>query len=60
CAFFDCSSLKAVYFKGDVPVNFGIGVFQNTAPKFVIYYLEGKDGWTTPKWNGYPAKPAVF
>ncbi len=59
-AFEDCSSLTAVYFRGNAPNDFGTYVFNGTASDFVIYYLEGKDGWTTPTWRGYSAKPAVF
>lgn len=54
-SFADCKALREVYFLGDEPTN------ANTAfagcTDITIYYTEGKDGWTTPEWNGYPAYP---
>ena len=77
-AFFDCDALQEVYFMGDAPV-LGNSVFQITdeetwedinIPGLTLYYIEGKAGWTSPTWNGYPtavwtpddkpAEPVVF
>ena len=61
-AFFDCDALQGVYFMGDAPV-LGNSVFQITdeetwedsnIPGLTLYYIEGKAGWTSPTWNGYP------
>ena len=61
-AFYGCSALRAVYFMGDAPV-LGNSVFQITdeetreninIPGLTLYYIEGKAGWTSPTWNGYP------
>jgi hypothetical protein len=49
-AFYNCSSLVDVYFKGDAPV-LGRNAFVNT--EATIYYMEGTEGWTNP-WNGLP------
>ena len=77
-AFFDCDALQGVYFMGDAPV-LGNSVFQITdeetwedinIPGLTLYYIEGKAGWTSPTWNGYPtavwtpddkpAEPVIF
>lgn len=61
-AFSECTKLKKVYFLGDAP-EIGSCVFQTYSasggynyniPGLTLYYLEGKEGWTTPTWNGYP------
>ena len=61
-AFYDCKSLKGVYFIGNAP-QIGDSVFQiycsdtnspEYNPNLTLYYVEGKEGWTNPKWNGYP------
>ena len=63
-AFESCTSLQSVYFKGDAP-ELGFAVFQipmdedilwdyANIPGLVLYYIEGKEGWTNPTWNGYP------
>ena len=70
-AFKNCIGLEKIYFCGDTPVlakslmvhdiiNDMIGwesVFDGCAEDFTIYYLNGKSGWTTPEWNGYPCYP---
>ena len=77
-AFYGCGALQGVYFMGNAPV-LGSSVFQITdektweginIPGLTLYYIEGKEGWTRPTWNGYPtavwtpddkpAEPAVF
>ncbi len=50
-AFGDCSSLTAVYFYGDVPATWGKSVFVNNSTDFIIYYEDGKSGWTTSTWT---------
>ena len=54
-AFVNCNELSSAYFYGNAPASFGSNVFSNAAPGFSIFYREGKAGWTTPTWNGYPA-----
>ena len=52
-AFSDCSNLNSAYFTGDAP-PVSSSMFSNCASDFVIYYIEGRTGWTSPTWNGYP------
>ena len=61
-AFLACSSLTSVYFMGNAP-ECGGNEFQLTwdgaggiinIPGLTLYYIEGKEGWTSPTWNGYP------
>ena len=52
-AFRDSGNLKNVYFYGDVPGLYGYGHFSGCASSLVLYYLEEKEGWTSPTWNGY-------
>ena len=51
-AFGGCSLLKAVYFHGDAPSEFGKNVFDGCSPELTIFCKEEKAGWTTPAWNG--------
>ena len=64
-AFGNCVNLKAVCFRGDAPEFISDLVFQiyegNAGPEdgvnipgLTLYYIESKEGWTTPEWNGYP------
>ncbi len=65
-AFAHCSNLNSVYFLGNAPV-LGSNVFDNYVycseienwdyrpiEGLTLYYVEGRQGWTSPKWNGYP------
>lgn len=61
-AFYECANLKSVYFLGDAPI-IGSWAFQVfvadtvgdiNIPGLMLYYIEGKSGWTSPTWNGYP------
>ena len=61
-AFLRCSSLQSVYFMGDAPA-LGKSVFsifdeetltEVNIPGLMLYYIDGKAGWTSPIWNGYP------
>lgn len=61
-AFYNCTSLTSAYFRGNAPsvfngTTFNGSSFGNTAPGFTIYYPATASGWSTPYWNGYPAKP---
>ena len=55
-----CKNLRTVYFWGDAP-EIGTNVFQMedsngnmvNIPDLVLYYIEGKTGWTKPTWYGY-------
>lgn len=50
-AFYETSFSK-VRFKGNAPTEFSSSCGLDTK-KVTIYYPEGKEGWTTPTWNGY-------
>ena len=60
-AFYCCDSLTGVYFQGTAPL-LGDKVFytRNEEGEYclieglTLYYIEGKEGWTSPTWNGYP------
>lgn len=63
-AFYNCTNLKAVYFKGDAPMV-GLLAFYaedketlklEVIPGLTLYYIEGKEGWSSPTWNGYPTQ----
>ncbi|MGM9552901.1 MAG: leucine-rich repeat protein, partial [Faecousia sp.] len=60
-AFYGCNALSSAYFMGSAPA-LGRSVFKTydsetyesvNIPGLVLYYLEGKTGWTTPTWYGY-------
>ena len=51
-AFAHSYNLTSAYFMGDAP--FGDGVYPSN---ITIYYIDGKDGWTTPTWEGYRTVP---
>ena len=68
--FYFCGNLQSVYFMGDAP-ELGNNVFDISNIWYdepvieiedisirglVLYYLEVKEGWTTPTWNGYPTE----
>ncbi len=61
-AFYDCINLTSVYFMGNAPAlgkcafqmwDYEEGTHANI-PWLTLYYIEGKEGWTSPTWNGYP------
>jgi formylglycine-generating enzyme required for sulfatase activity len=56
-AFKYCVKLKCVTFSGDAPTSMGSDVFRDCAPDFTVHYYEGKKGFTTPIWLGYPCSP---
>lgn len=56
-AFRDCGSLASAIFKGVAPSVSGTGWFASfgaNAAGFAVYYFDGKAGFTSPKWMGYP------
>lgn len=56
--FENCTNLKEVIFLGDAPKIFDSTFDKpDVNPGLTLYYIEGKAGWTTPTWNGYPTSP---
>lgn len=53
-AFSQNLNLVSVFFDGNAP-TLGAGAFDDASFEFKIYYVDGKSGWATPIWNGYPA-----
>ena len=61
-AFGKCTALQSMCFQGDAPqceADAFSWVDEDSAasisnPNLTIYYIDGKEGWTTPMWNGYP------
>ncbi len=51
-AFRNCVNLKKVYFEGDAPNNLEEdgSAFASCNPDLVLYFYEGKTGYTTPTW----------
>lgn len=50
--FGDCDALTAAVFLGNAPgVSESSNVFQRAAPGFVVYFLNGVTGFTTPTWG---------
>lgn len=54
-AFQDCTSLARATFEGHAPANFDDSAFPNPSPGFTIYYWDGRSGFTSPMWKGYPS-----
>ncbi len=55
-AFHNNYNLKKVIFQGNAPSNF-LHIDGSLAPRlcdFTIYYNEGAQGFTSPRWQGYP------
>jgi hypothetical protein len=53
-AFSDCTGLTRAYFDGNAPAM-GRVVFGGCASNFTVCYRIGREGFSTPTWNGYPA-----
>jgi len=53
-AFASCTALTAAHFLGSAP-TMGTGVFAQAASGFTLTYRNGKTGFTSPTWLGYPA-----
>ena len=62
CSFANCTALQSMCFQGNAPqckADAFSWVDEDSAasinnPNLTIYYIDGKEGWTTPTWNGYP------
>jgi hypothetical protein len=52
-AFSGCLNISEAIFEGNAP-SLGSNVFNNVAGTFKIYYYNGKTGFSTPTWYGYP------
>ena len=54
-AFRGCSSLMSVYFEGDAPQNLeeDQNAFSMCSSDLVLYFYEGKTGYSTPTWLGH-------
>lgn len=54
-AFYGCRNLESVYFEGDAPSLYKT---ENSGfhSGYTIYYHEGANGFSSPEWEGYPAK----
>lgn len=55
-SFVGCQSLKKVKFDGNAPQNYISGNFQSDMPAYTVYYHSDAEGFTSPKWYGYPAE----
>ena len=55
-AFANCGGLTHACFLGEAPGSFEGNVFLGTAAEFSIYYMGNESGFTSPTWQGYPAK----
>lgn len=44
-----------IYFTGDAPLMDEDALDSKSNP--ILYYLQGRAGWSTPLWNGYVARP---
>ena len=57
-AFANCGGITAACFEGDAPeakkYSYDWHGFSGCAEGFTVLCLEGKAGWTTPEWNGFP------
>ena len=53
-AFGYCGSLKRATFLGAAPA-LGDEAFVSAADAFTVYWYEGREGFTAPTWQGYPA-----
>lgn len=49
-AFHNCGSLKSAYLMGNAPTC-GQSAFTYAGTNFKIYYIDGKNGWTSPTWT---------
>ena len=52
-SFDKCPTLKKIKFEGNAPKEFVIESLPKANVGFTIYYHEGANGFTTPKWCGY-------
>lgn len=56
-AFWNCGSLNDIWFYGAAPELPEREGWVTGSWELVLHYLEGKDGWTTPEWDGLKAEP---
>ena len=49
-AFQDCSNLLSAYFTGNKPSTISGDLFYNTHNGFIVFYFNGKTGFTSPTW----------
>ena len=52
-AFRDCMKLRRMEFAGNAP-TVDTGLAKTTLPLLKVYYFNGKTGFTSPTWFGYP------
>ena len=58
------ASPRSVYFEGNAPTNSKDPTFAESSlsqafgnnTKVTLYYIDGKEGWTTPTWHDYPTR----
>ena len=50
--FMGSKNLLWAKFEGNAPASTDSYSFYQVPPRFIIYYTQGKTGWTTPQWNG--------
>jgi len=54
---FNTNTLKRMKFEGNAPQNFEItDTSIEIQGDFTVYYHEGAEGFTSPKWCGYPTE----
>jgi hypothetical protein len=56
-AFSNCATLSGAIFRGNAP-SMGTGVFNAADSGFTVYFFNGKAGFTSPTWEGYPTADA--
>lgn len=54
-AFAGCSGLDYVFFQGDAPVV-ASSIYSGMAPQFRTCYPAGRQGFSSPLWQGYPCR----
>lgn len=53
--FFYCGNMtRAVFLGNAIPVTGDLSFFRYMAPGFTIYYVNGRTGFTTPSFQGFP------
>jgi len=53
-AFQFCANLEKILFLGDAP-SMGANAFYGAKPGLTIYHYDGRNGFTSPTWYGYPS-----
>lgn len=57
-AFHHAVNLEWALFSGSAPAM-GTAVFDHTASGFTVYYLDGSNGFSPTRWNGYASAPVT-